>query len=371
MSDMVTNQILKCKTMKNNSTQFFLTLFISSLLLLGSSCSEKPISISELEKESIFLDALDSITDSSKLVLELKDIYRAHKIHNLLEEQKDFIAIDSTPFLIAYLESNAKECDSLYNLYSFHDDSLEGLVNRYIYADKSELELRINNLKLSSSAKSDTMNKELMAYNDGVRSDFLNYLNDNYKTERFLSLSADEYWRKIDKKQYIKSSKFEEYKKLNEEDPNQAVEKIFEIIKECDNFQEKTIYGIDLADFYMTGVLDTDTILGEEWAGDHYQVIMDANKYGLYLFEAWVKWRAVTQFRDYGSSKYSIIPNEFYNTWRDRMAYVILKQISTHPEDQMAINQFLLFASHDDIKRFGAYKYGNQNVVEFFELFKN
>jgi len=355
--------------MKNNSIQFFLTLFISCLLLLGGSCSEKPISNFDLEKEIIFFDALDSITDSSKLVLELKDIYRSHKIHYLLEEQKDFVAIDSIPFLIAYLESKAKECDSLYKLYSFYDDSLEGLVNRYIYADKSQLELEINNLKFSSSNNSDTMSKELMTYNDDIRSDFLDYLNDNYKTKRLLSLSADEYWRRIDKKQYIKSSKFEEYKKLKEEDPNQAVEKIFEIIKECDNFQEKTIYGIDLADFYMTGVLDTDTILGEEWASDHYQVMMDANKYGLYLFEAWLKWRAVTQHMEYGSSKYSLIPNELYNTWRDKMAFVILKQISMHPEDQMAINQFLLFATHENIIRFGTYKYGNQNVLEFYELF--
>ena len=74
---------------------------------------------------------------------------------------------------------------------------------------------------------------------------------------------------------------------------------------------------------------------------------------------------------EYGSSKYSSIPNELYNNWRDKMAFVILKHISTHPEDQMAINQFLLFASHDDIKRFGSYRYGNQNVIEFYELFSN
>ena len=160
-----------------------------------------------------------------------------------------------------------------------------------------------------------------------------------------------------------------EYQSLKIQNPEKAIDKIFEIIKESKNFQEKSIYGIDLADLYMTGSLGTDTMLGEEWAVSHYEAIMEANKFSLYLFEAWLKWRAVTQHTFYGSSKSSSIPNEVYNKWRDKMAFVVLKQISAHPDDQMAINQFLLFATHENIKHFGPYKYGNQNVPEFYELF--
>lgn len=35
----------------------------------------------------------------------------------------------------------------------------------------------------------------------------------------------------------------------------------------------------------------------------------------------------------------------------------------------MAINEFLLIATHDIVRRFGNYPYGNQNTVEFHELF--
>ena len=88
----------------------------------------------------------------------------------------------------------------------------------------------------------------------------------------------------------------------------------------------------------------------------------------LTLFEAWIKWRAVTQDLYYASSRMSSIPNDKYNKWRNRIALVVFKHISAHPDDQMAVNQFLLFATHKNIKLFGAFKYGNQNVLEFYEL---
>ena len=355
--------------MKNRPITYLPTILISTLIFCGISCSDKPILDSEATQESYFNYTLDSIKDSSQLVLELKDLYRAFKIHNFLEEQKDFVAIDSTLLLISYLNSKAEECDSLYKLYSFHDDSLELLVNDYILATKAQFELKVNTLRFPSSNVPDTNKNKSIPYQNGERVNFLNYLHSKYKNERFLTLSEKEYSKNIDKKQYIKSKKFERYERLKIENPEKAVDKLIEIINDVENFQEKSIYGIDLADFYITETLDTDTILKEEWAVSYYRAIMNAEKYSLYLFEAWIKWRAVTQDFYYGSSKYSSIPNDLYNKWRNRMAFVVLKHVSAHPEDQMAINQFLLFATHQNIKRFGAYKYGNQNVLEFYELF--
>ena len=355
--------------MKNNSIKFVLLVIVGTLILFGVSCSEKPVIDVDVTQKSLLDYSLDSITDSSQLVLELKDLYRAFKIHNFLEEQKDFVAIDSTLLLISYLNTKAEECDSLYKLYSFHDDSLELLVNDYILATKAQFELKVNTLRFPSSNAPDTNKNKSIPYQNGERVNFLNYLHSKYKNEIFLTLSEKEYSKNIDKKQYIKSKKFEEYERLKIENPEKAVDKLIEIINDVENFQEKSIYGIDLADFYITGTLDTDTILKEEWAVSHYRAIMNAEKYSLYLFEAWIKWRAVTQDFYYGSSKYSSIPNDLYNKWRNRMAFVVLKHISAHPEDHMAINQFLLFATHQNIKRFGAYKYGNQNVLEFYELF--
>ena len=357
-------------SMKKRLRSFLFPLLVSSVIFIGISCSEKSVINSEVVKENHYSDALDSIVDSSQLVIELKDIYRAFKIHYFIEEQKDFIAIDSIPLLVSYLESKVKECDSLQKLYSFNDDSLDILVNNYIVATISQYELEINSLRSPSPNDTVTSSNMSISYSN-IQDKFLNYLFSNYKNERFLSVSSEDYWERIEKKQYIKSDKFKDYQRLKIENPDLAVDKIFDIINESDNFQEKSIYGIEVADFYMTDVLDTDTISGEEWAVAHYNAIMGANKYSLYLFEAWIKWRTVTQHAFYGSSKISLIPNDEYNKLRDKMALIVLKQISTHPKDQMAINQFLLFATHEDIKRFGSYKYGNQNVPEFYRLFAN
>jgi len=40
-----------------------------------------------------------------------------------------------------------------------------------------------------------------------------------------------------------------------------------------------------------------------------------------------------------------------------------------HPNDIMAINQFLILSAHDDIYRYGYFQYGNQNMTEKWNLF--
>ena len=37
--------------------------------------------------------------------------------------------------------------------------------------------------------------------------------------------------------------------------------------------------------------------------------------------------------------------------------------------DEMAINQFLILATHDIVRRFGQYPYGNQNILEFYNIY--
>ena len=98
--------------------------------------------------------------------------------------------------------------------------------------------------------------------------------------------------------------------------------------------------------------------------------IFNKKEYSLYLFEAWVKWRSLYQFENGGSSKYSKIDNKFYDSKRKEIANVIFSYISKHKKDKMAINQFLVLASHDIIKIHGEYPYGNQNVVEFHSFFE-
>lgn len=100
-----------------------------------------------------------------------------------------------------------------------------------------------------------------------------------------------------------------------------------------------------------------------------YKEILDQKKYSIYLFESWLKWGIVTQRNFYGMSKSSEIPNNLYDKMRDDVALVILNHIINNSKDQMAINEFLLMATHPMIKRFGSYRFGNQNAVEWQDTF--
>ena len=352
------------------TTKFNFRFFIILLLFVsffGLSCKDSIPKENIQPKSIVYQDLLDSITDSSSLMLELKDLYRAYQITHFLSEQKDFGAIDSIPLFIAAMQNKIVECEQIAKKYKFHDDSLGMLIYEYILATKNQFKLA-KELKGFDSPKFDKQN-ETFFY--PKRDKFYQYLKNKYSNGRFLNLSEDEYWKQIDKKQYIKSTDFDSYTKLKNINPLKAEEKAINIIRNTKDFQEKSIYGIDLADFYIMSDETADSMQPAKLASIHYQLIMESGKYSLYLFETWLKWRTVVQYEQYGSSKFSAIPNELYNEYRDKLALTVLKQVSKDPTNEMTINQFLLLATHENIARFGSYNYGNQNVPVYFGLFRD
>jgi len=351
------------------TTKFNFRFFIILILFVsffGLSCKDSiPKEIIQANNK-VYQDLLDSISDSSSLILELKDLYRAHQITHFLSEQKDFGAIDSIPLFIAAMQNKIVECEQIAKKYKFHDDSLGMLIYEYILATKNQFKLA-KELKGFNSPEFEKQD-ETNFY--PKRDKFYQYLTNNYSNGRFLDLSEDEYWKQIDKKQYIKSSDFDSYTKLKNINPLKAEEKAIDIIRNTKDFQEKSIYGIDLADFYIMSDETADSMQPAKLASIHYQLIMESGKYSLYLFETWLKWRTVVQYEQYGSSKFSAIANELYNEYRDKLALTVLKQVSKDPTNEMTINQFLLLATHENIARFGSYNYGNQNVPVYFGLFR-
>ena len=158
------------------------------------------------------------------------------------------------------------------------------------------------------------------------------------------------------------------YKSLKTTNLKDALLLLDNLTKQTINFQEYSIYQIELADQY---VKHSDS-LGDnanETAIEKYKSILDQKKYSIYLFEAWLKWRLVTQQHIYGISKTSDIPNNEYDKMREQVALTILDYITKNDKDEMAINEFLLMATHPIVMRFGDYPYGNQNTVEYHETF--
>ena len=87
-----------------------------------------------------------------------------------------------------------------------------------------------------------------------------------------------------------------------------------------------------------------------------------------YYFPKWTFFVQNTQ-ACYGFSKYSDIPNTEYEQLREKTALVVLDYVSRHQNDDMAINQFLLFATHEIVTRFVDSPFGNVAEFNFYQLF--
>jgi hypothetical protein len=98
--------------------------------------------------------------------------------------------------------------------------------------------------------------------------------------------------------------------------------------------------------------------------------ILGQHTYSPVLYEAWRKWRAMTQM-DYGASHSSEIPNGLYDSTRFAILRMIGQHIEQNPHDLWAYRQFFCILEVEIIHRFGPYEYGNQSAVERGILFYN
>jgi hypothetical protein len=158
--------------------------------------------------------------------------------------------------------------------------------------------------------------------------------------------------------------------KNTEEQPKNILTKIESIANNTKDFQEQTIYRIEIADRYVK-ILDSLEDDAYKNAINNYKQIIDANVYCNYLFESWLKWRTIYQIENNGISKFSAIPNNLYDSFRLDAAVTTLKHIEKNEKDEMAINEFLLLATHDIIKRYGEYPYGNSVALDFYEIYND
>lgn len=128
------------------------------------------------------------------------------------------------------------------------------------------------------------------------------------------------------------------------------------------SFDERCIYAIELA-FANEARHDVD----DPYLKYMYE-LLTSGQYSKYLHSIWYHWRCICQCNN-GSSKDSYIPNWVYNRVRNQCLCTILKQIAQHPDDLMAVNQLMQLAFEKNIYRLGTFEYGNQNALEYYELF--
>jgi len=317
-----------------------------------------------LFSDSYSQDILDAVKSNSKLVIELKDAYGAFHINNIITEQKEMINVlddASGAEMKQLLGDYINACDSL-KIVSFKNDTLKSYISKYLASTIQSYKIGQNKGFSSSEFK-----KDFEKYKT-AKSEYMDYLYSTYSTNHFIKMTEEKYWQTNDKNNYIKSKDYTKYNSLKKTNLKEAMKLLDNLINNTDDFQEFSIYQIEFADQYVKH----SDILGDEvneTAIKKYKSILDQKKYSIYLFEAWLKWRIVNQQHIYGISKTSDIPNKLYDKIREEVALTILKYITENEKDEMAINEFLLMATHPIVMRFGDYPYGNQNTVEYHETF--
>lgn len=128
-----------------------------------------------------------------------------------------------------------------------------------------------------------------------------------------------------------------------------------------DPFSLRCIEALELAHDTANGMPNYD-------AQSKLVEVLTAGQYSPLLLEVWKTWRARVAIQ-MGHSKDSYIPNAEYNSLRMIGGYTMLCHIKDYPNDWVAVNNFLLMASEQNIAINGPYPFGNQSLVVFYEMF--
>lgn len=241
------------------------------------------------------------------------------------------------------------------------DINIEYVKDRETY---SRLEAYKKEMLYLLTTNSDTINKTV--HNPWIEYNGLYaYLAQKYHISTFGCINEEKY-----SEIYHNTPSVPEWSKLIERrgEANMIAE-LKEKYNEAKQFDARCIYAIELAHAYETDM--------DSWSEDDYQnpvipimeSLMKEQKYSIYLNELWLKWRTLYQDSE-GASKDSEIPNHLYNEYRKICICSTLAYIEIHPDDILAINNFLVLAFKENILREGIYSYGNQYILDKYKLFR-
>ena len=187
-----------------------------------------------------------------------------------------------------------------------------------------------------------------------------------FNVSNYVKINGDMYWDSLDNETLAKDL-IDNYqckkitgKNIESKEAVHDIELFNKKIKSEKDFNKKCAYAYTFV--YHVGIHNIDLKVIEE--------LLDDGRYSHFLFFLWRVWRCGIQLSDEedGLSTWSQIPNKLYNEKRHAVAVATLKHIVDHPDDAVAVNQFLITASLDNILRGGGFPMGNEIFTELFYL---
>ncbi len=229
--------------------------------------------------------ALDAISADTPQLKDLKDIYRAYAIQDVISDQKELLNVEMEnnggKVSPATVNKFSFTCDSLRRL-GFYSDSLKNEVGKLLAATT-----RSYKLLGKYGPEAPEFKKDADEY-DQVVSKFWSFLTGHYPLSKFANITEEIYQQKNAKSNFTKSPKYDQYTAMMQKNLKGALKLLEQIVAETSNFQEKTIYQIELADEY---ILHADS-LGQSMMGEmpaaagRFKVILDKQQYCTYLYES-------------------------------------------------------------------------------------
>lgn len=191
---------------------------------------------------------------------------------------------------------------------------------------------------------------------------YLSFISSYYHVSEFVNtdtLSEDAYWEAVKKSNWV--SDWEElFRKrgLSAQDHQSFLRHAMDT---ASSFNARCVYALEFAHSSDDGPYFDEAI-------PYLVKYLTAGQYSPLLQEMWQTWRAM-QSSLMGMSKDSDIPNAEYNQLRMIACYTMLCHIQDHPDDWLAINNFLITSYIDNICRYGQFSFGNQSAIEQLECF--
>lgn len=277
---------------------------------------------------------------STSLVKDLVDVYNSFNILNSIYNDFELWVRFDINIIDVQGAIDKIDCSVV------HDDSIKVYTCDY----KKHVLSLLQDTAVHDSIKFEKMGMEYSAV--------YNKLVNRYHVSHYGELSEDKYWKIYDPRNIIQD--YDSIYSLRGTDDSLSIAYLKQLADNSKRFDEKCIYTLE----YAHAKIDDF----EHPAIPCLEQLIKSNTYSIYLKEIWQTWRCLLQI-SLGSSKDSEIPNDRYNRMRMICAHTILDYIVQHPNDIIAINQFIILSSEDNIDRYGVYTYGNQNMMEQIEIF--
>jgi len=172
-------------------------------------------------------------------------------------------------------------------------------------------------------------------------------------------ITEEVYWQALDKSQWVND--YDALYALRDKSDSLHQASLLERFGRSKDINERCVLALEYAHSSEDGPYFTQAI-------PLLEQVLTAGEYSPLLMEAWRTWRALMTTR-MGASKDSDIPNAEFNALRRVCCTTMLRHIAAHPDDWMAINNFLVCGYLDNILRYGDYPFGNQSMMERLEVF--